>query len=367
MGSNVLEKTGLTGSVQADFIFFDGQRIGSRNSSSTVTYFNDHLRSARMSAGVSTGASTATIQWDADYYPFGRIKSYVSSSAPAFRFTGKELDTETGLDDFGARYYSSNVGRFMSPDPTILSVTLSDPRTWNRYTYVLNNPTSSIDTNGKWTKSEHERIIDDVFGFMSEGDINLLKQASAEVDQDQSKEGARKHAMSTPGQSALDASQAAGEWIDENLNNAVQAQLAWENQPSDMNDQRPREMENAPDALKFFGYALHTVTDMWSPEHIGFQEWDGFGDGQFDMSLGYFPSYNDVKAVTHVRREVYSSNAPGVISSRSEQLRGMAEYEARLLWERYQSMLNEARKKRDQSSSGSTSSGHKKHKKYQGP
>jgi RHS repeat-associated protein len=32
------------------------------------------------------------------------------------RFTGKERDTESGLDYFGARYYGSTMGRFMSPD-----------------------------------------------------------------------------------------------------------------------------------------------------------------------------------------------------------------------------------------------------------
>ncbi|WP_245632370.1 RHS repeat-associated core domain-containing protein [Edaphobacter aggregans] len=32
------------------------------------------------------------------------------------RFTGKERDTESGLDYFGARYFASTSGRFMSPD-----------------------------------------------------------------------------------------------------------------------------------------------------------------------------------------------------------------------------------------------------------
>jgi RHS repeat-associated protein len=32
------------------------------------------------------------------------------------RFTGKERDTESGNDYFGARYYASSMGRFMSPD-----------------------------------------------------------------------------------------------------------------------------------------------------------------------------------------------------------------------------------------------------------
>jgi RHS repeat-associated protein len=34
----------------------------------------------------------------------------------ASRYTGKERDTESGLDYFGARYYGSNMGRWMSPD-----------------------------------------------------------------------------------------------------------------------------------------------------------------------------------------------------------------------------------------------------------
>lgn len=36
----------------------------------------------------------------------------------AYKFTGKERDAESGLDYFGARYYSSSMGRFSSPDPS---------------------------------------------------------------------------------------------------------------------------------------------------------------------------------------------------------------------------------------------------------
>ncbi len=39
-----------------------------------------------------------------------------------YKFTGKERDTETGLNYFGARYYGSNVGRFTSPDPLYLEM-----------------------------------------------------------------------------------------------------------------------------------------------------------------------------------------------------------------------------------------------------
>jgi RHS repeat-associated protein len=66
------------------------------------------------------------------------------------RCTGKERDAETGLDYFGARYLSSTQGRWTSPDPTLLSVNAYNPQSWNRYTYVLNNPLKFIDPLGLW-------------------------------------------------------------------------------------------------------------------------------------------------------------------------------------------------------------------------
>ncbi|MEO6830020.1 MAG: RHS repeat-associated core domain-containing protein [Acidobacteriaceae bacterium] len=64
----------------------------------------------------------------------------------ASRYTGKERDTESGLDYFGARYNSSSMGRFMSPDP--LGGHLEDPQTLNKYSYVANNPLSRTDPTG---------------------------------------------------------------------------------------------------------------------------------------------------------------------------------------------------------------------------
>lgn len=64
------------------------------------------------------------------------------------KFTAKERDSESGLDNFGARYNSSQFGRFMSPDPLLNSGRPSNPQTWNRYSYALNNPLSIIDPTG---------------------------------------------------------------------------------------------------------------------------------------------------------------------------------------------------------------------------
>jgi RHS repeat-associated protein len=62
-------------------------------------------------------------------------------------FTGKERDSESGLDNFGARYNSSNLGRFMSPDSTAY-VKPINPQSWNLYAYAFNNPLLYIDPTG---------------------------------------------------------------------------------------------------------------------------------------------------------------------------------------------------------------------------
>ena len=64
-------------------------------------------------------------------------------------FTGKERDSESGNDYFGARYYGSSMGRFMSPDPGwLFAADPGNPQTWNQYAYVLNNPLSNVDPMG---------------------------------------------------------------------------------------------------------------------------------------------------------------------------------------------------------------------------
>jgi RHS repeat-associated protein len=66
----------------------------------------------------------------------------------ATRYTGKERDTESGNDYFGARYYTSSMGRMMSPDPGNAGADPSDPQSWNMYSYALNNPLIITDPTG---------------------------------------------------------------------------------------------------------------------------------------------------------------------------------------------------------------------------
>jgi RHS repeat-associated protein len=69
----------------------------------------------------------------------------------ACEFTSKERDAETGLDYFGARYFSSAQGRFTSPDS--INVTndrlLNPSSTLNKYAYGGNNPLKYTDPDGK--------------------------------------------------------------------------------------------------------------------------------------------------------------------------------------------------------------------------
>ena len=65
-------------------------------------------------------------------------------------FTGKERDTETGLDYFGARYMSAAQGRFTSPDLPLIDQRPEDPQSWNLYSYARNNPITNTDPSGRY-------------------------------------------------------------------------------------------------------------------------------------------------------------------------------------------------------------------------
>ena len=102
----------------------------------------DQIGSNRVTVDTSTGQIHYT-----NYYPFG---GYVNPPTDVLeqRFTGKERDVESGNDYFRARYNSSAMGRFLSPDPSMDSVALRNPQTWNRYAYTVNNPLRFIDPTG---------------------------------------------------------------------------------------------------------------------------------------------------------------------------------------------------------------------------
>ncbi len=145
MGSDTLDESDASGNITNEYVFFGGKRIARRDvcSGNIFYYFADHLGTSR----VVTNAA-GTVLDDSDFYPFGGERAIVSSSGNTYKFTGKERDTESGLDNFGARYFGSNLGRFMSPDPPLLDQHIADPQSWNLYSYARNNPLSYIDPTG---------------------------------------------------------------------------------------------------------------------------------------------------------------------------------------------------------------------------
>ncbi|MGA2280792.1 MAG: RHS repeat-associated core domain-containing protein, partial [Verrucomicrobiota bacterium] len=82
------------------------------------------------------------------FYPFGRVQT--ASPQAGFKvsrqFTGQIKDDETGLYYFNARYYDPELGRFTQPDTIIPD--FSNPQSYNRYSYCVNNPLRYTDPSG---------------------------------------------------------------------------------------------------------------------------------------------------------------------------------------------------------------------------
>ena len=108
----------------------------------TVSYYHtDRLGSVR----AMTDASGTLVGDRHDYAPFGEDTAPVPGNP--MRFGGKQLDAETALHYFEARYYRQTWGRFTQVDPA--SGWASDPQSWNRYAYARNNPLKYVDPTGE--------------------------------------------------------------------------------------------------------------------------------------------------------------------------------------------------------------------------
>ena len=143
----VLTESDLAGNITDEYVFFRSQRIARRDAAGNVDYYlSDQLGSSRVVTD-----STGNMLDDCDFYPFGWDRCVASGSGNTYKFTGKERDSESSLDDFGARYYGSSLGRFMSVDPDNAGAEPSDPQTWNMYAYVRNNATTLTDATGLYT------------------------------------------------------------------------------------------------------------------------------------------------------------------------------------------------------------------------
>jgi RHS repeat-associated protein len=140
----------LSGNLTSEYVFFDGERVARKDfpGGAVSYYFSDHLKTT----DIVTDAQ-GNIKNESDFYPWGGELQFSANDSNHYKFTGKERDSETGLDYFGARYYSNGLGRFITPDwaakvATVPYADLSDPQSLNLYSYVRNRPTVMRDEDG---------------------------------------------------------------------------------------------------------------------------------------------------------------------------------------------------------------------------
>lgn len=136
-------------------VYAGSRHLATYNNGSGTTYFNhsDWLGTERVRSSVS-----GVIYETCTSLVFGDWLTCSGSDSSPMHFTGKEHDSESGLDYFGARYTGPRWGRFLSPDWSSVPIgvpyaDLTNPQSLNLYAYVKNNPLLYTDVDG------HEQMI----------------------------------------------------------------------------------------------------------------------------------------------------------------------------------------------------------------
>ncbi|MBU1018069.1 hypothetical protein KKA33_03505 [Patescibacteria group bacterium] len=142
------------GKAIIDFLIPSAHAAGVQEEEKVYYYLQDHLGGV----DVVTDENGDVVQRK-DYLPFGSERLAMGSSDEDYGFTGKELDEETGLYYYGARYYDPEIGRFVSLDPLVLGEAkkskknieniIRDPQMLNGYAYAKNNPLKYVDPTGE--------------------------------------------------------------------------------------------------------------------------------------------------------------------------------------------------------------------------
>jgi len=140
---------GSTGMTSTSATIHDCTGSGCAPINTTTYYHGDQVGSSRL---LTNGRGYPV--WQGTFLPFGEEYN-PQLTTNHYKFTGKERDTESNLDYFGARYYSSTLGRFMTPDwaakpTTVPYAKFGDPQSLNLYSYVENGPLNRVDADGHY-------------------------------------------------------------------------------------------------------------------------------------------------------------------------------------------------------------------------
>src|SRR6266481_2286103 len=122
----------------------------------TYYYHGDQIGSSRV---MTSGGGWPV--WQGTMLPYGEEYN-PQITTNHYKFTGKERDSESGLDYFGARYYGSGLGRFITPDwaakaAAVPYAEFADPQSLNLYTYVRNVPTTRYDADGHVQQDDEKK------------------------------------------------------------------------------------------------------------------------------------------------------------------------------------------------------------------
>jgi RHS repeat-associated protein len=157
--ANVLEEVDTTGTLVTRYT----QNLGideplATLKSGTTSYYEADALGTVTSLSNSSGALAKTYVYDS----FGKVLSSSGTITNPYGFTGRELDSETGLMYYRARYYDPAVGRFLNEDPEKFLGGI------NLYTYVLNNPLNLTDPSGFCAKKPCDELLVDILNLTAE-------------------------------------------------------------------------------------------------------------------------------------------------------------------------------------------------------
>jgi RHS repeat-associated protein len=133
-------------------IYFAGRLIHSKVTANAYSEgspaITDRLGSVRRGAAYAMQRAT--------YYPFGEKRPESNfnlnldvSNQTAFGTYQRDVGYGGTLDYAMNRYYAPQWGRFTTPDPYQASAQLANPQSWNRYSYVENDPVNGYDPTGE--------------------------------------------------------------------------------------------------------------------------------------------------------------------------------------------------------------------------
>jgi RHS repeat-associated protein len=161
-----------------DYAYADNKRIADINNGIPTYYIYDHLGNTRVKYtpivncnGTFPDPTIYRIDNVEEYYPYGKVlREYLRNNPEKYLTTQHERDAETGLDYRGARYYDSDIGRFLSIDPLEYKYfNLSG------YCYVAGNTLKYIDRSGEQIVLAQPQYRNDLLNRINQLSYNQYK------------------------------------------------------------------------------------------------------------------------------------------------------------------------------------------------